>query len=654
MKILHLSAYGRYFSIILGLVLLHGNLLAHQESKSEVQYRLDNVVILGTKSEHTLGDSPVSTALITKKDIERSNAKSISQLLGTIPGFNFSEQSDLMGAMGYKNTIRGLNLEDRYLLVLVDGQRVFSGMHAGGMSGAGFAHNVNIIPVSMIEKIEVIKGAGSSLYGSDAVVGVLNIITKKASDKLEAGAGITYGVYELSGADFLGQKAQDTKRTMISEYFNISGSVNEYVKLGLFASDERNGGIAHKKHKQKRDYIHLDSEIKAGDTLISLGGEYIKWSDKALKGSHHLREDSKRAYVGIARQIGDTQEVKVNAFYQNLDADFNDEIFGKLFADVSYKGGNLEHSLFYFDNHAIITGVEYIIEDFHTESIKKKSIKTQSLYLQDEIALLEERLILLPSARVVHNSLYGDRFVPKMNVAFHASDDWRLRIQAGKAFKAPLGLRMFANPVNHGNVWVLSNENLKPEDSFTWEVSVDRDMFEDTLLLSLTYYDMKVKDQVVQAPTGKDIGGIPVYTWKNINESEVRGIEAALAYELSLESSLNLAYTYTDSKDKSTGEELVYTPKHTANGSIDYENPAYGIGGMLSAAYRSSSLNIAYTPTSSPRTKSITTFGAALWKRFLTHGKLKLEVQNIFNKKLEGADMISVGRSAMMSFEYRY
>ena len=83
---------------------------------TETKY-LDSVVVIGTKSEHTLGDVPVDTALITKKEIESSNARSVAELLKSVPGFNFTEQSDLMGAMGYKNTVRGLNIESRYLLI---------------------------------------------------------------------------------------------------------------------------------------------------------------------------------------------------------------------------------------------------------------------------------------------------------------------------------------------------------------------------------------------------------------------------------------------------------------------------------------------------------------------------------------------------------
>lgn len=150
----------------------------------ETKY-IDSVVVIGTKSEHTLGDVPVDTALITKKEIESSNARSVAELLKSVPGFNFTEQSDLMGAMGYKNTVRGLNIESRYLLILVDGQRVFSGFHSGGMAGAGFAHNVNVVPIGMIERIEIVKGPGSSLYGSDAISGVMNIITKKQEINLK-------------------------------------------------------------------------------------------------------------------------------------------------------------------------------------------------------------------------------------------------------------------------------------------------------------------------------------------------------------------------------------------------------------------------------------------------------------------------------------
>lgn len=620
----------------------------------ETKY-IDSVVVIGTKSEHTLGDVPVDTALITKKEIESSNARSVAELLKSVSGFNFTEQSDLMGAMGYKNTVRGLNIESRYLLILVDGQRVFSGFHSGGMAGAGFAHNVNVVPISMIERIEIVKGPGSSLYGSDAISGVMNIITKKAGDKFEAGAGISYGTYKVGGADYLGEKATQKSRMISSANFNVSGPLNEYVKMGLFANKERNNGIHATKYKVNRDYLHLNTRIDASDELkFLLGGEYIKWKEKAKNSGDNMKETSKRFYLQANYAPSEFQDFRLDAFYQNLDADFDYGLYGKMFADVSYKSVNLQHTLTYFENNIITTGAEFIQEDLYNQNIDKAKIKTTSFYMQDEVYFFDDKLVVMPSFRFVHNDKYGNKFVPKLNLAYNVDDDLRFKAQAGKAFKTPLATQTLSKPMNHVAMWVYPNPNLRPETSTSWEVSIEKDMLDDALLFSLAYYDMRLKDQILQHPTRNFIGGVPVFTYKNINKSDIKGIDAALRYEINRDLNLNLSYAYTNAKDKNTNQELIYTPKHTFNASLDYENRPYEFGGMINFNYRSSSLNQVYSPTMSERTQSFSTVGFNVWKKFLKNGKVKFEVSNIFDEELKGSNTIYVGRSAMLSLEYKY
>ena len=115
-----------------------------KEEELKKSFKLDRIVVTGTKTEHKLKNVPIETILITAEEIERSNAKNVSELVKYVPGFNMSQQSDLMSAMGSKNTIRGMNIESRYLLLLVDGQRVFTGYRSGGMQGAGFVRTISM------------------------------------------------------------------------------------------------------------------------------------------------------------------------------------------------------------------------------------------------------------------------------------------------------------------------------------------------------------------------------------------------------------------------------------------------------------------------------------------------------------------------------
>ena len=197
----------------------------------------------------------------------------------SIPGFNFSQQTNIPGAMGYKNTVRGLNVESRYLLVLVDGRRVFTGFRAGGMNGAGSAHNVNAVPLDLIERVEVVNGPSSALYGSDAMVGVLNIITKKSDAPTSAGVG--YTSYEVKGRDFYHQTPKDVHRNMMQAHALVSGNIFENMGAMLFIDHQQNDGIKWEKFDTQINTVHgkIDWQV-VPELSVNVGAEYTYWHEE--------------------------------------------------------------------------------------------------------------------------------------------------------------------------------------------------------------------------------------------------------------------------------------------------------------------------------------------------------------------------------------
>lgn len=628
---------------------------ANANNQKQISY-LDNVVVTGTKTEHTLANVPVQTVLITNQEIEKSNAKTISELLSSIAGFNFSQQSDLVASMGYKNTVRGLNVESRYLLVLVDGQRVFTGYHSGGMASAGFSHNVNVVPVDMIEKIEVVKGPGSALYGSDAVIGVLNIITKKAGDKFEANIGVTYGSYKTRGANYMGIKAQDTSRKTSKMNLSILGPINDKVKMALYMNTEKNDGTEPSQYDVKKDYIHANTKIKASDRLeLSLGAEFTKWKQSAKKaGDDNNKEDAKRIYLLSNYEFNEDQKFKFNAYHQNLEADFSSVNYGKQDADVSYLGANLEHTLLAFDNHIITSGLEYVKESLDTNLVKDKSIKTNSIYFQDEISIFNDKLVIMPGFRFDDNNVYGNEFIPKLNAMYSIDTNTKIKAQIGRAFKAPSAMETLSDPINHVYMWIDSNKDLKPESSLTWQIGLEKNMLNNSLLFSTTYYHMDIKDKISQQATSNTRDGLAVYSYVNIDEALIKGLETSLRYAINDAININFSHTYTNAKDKKTNKELYDTAKHTFNTSIDYINKAYQFGGMINFNYTGKQNNQVYTPSMSPQTQAFKTVGFNIWKSIFTNGKVKLEVSNLFDEDLKGSDKVYVGRSGVVSLEYKF
>lgn len=159
---------------LLCFLILSGALL-----KAEEKYQLNDVVVSASGFEQDLVDAPASISIITKEELEKKPIKDIGEAIGDIPGVDVT-----MNKTGtYDFSIRGFG--SSYTLVLIDGKRqsVANGFYDNGFSGSESGY---LPPLSMIERIEVIRGPASTLYGSDAVGGVINIITKKNPDKIEA------------------------------------------------------------------------------------------------------------------------------------------------------------------------------------------------------------------------------------------------------------------------------------------------------------------------------------------------------------------------------------------------------------------------------------------------------------------------------------
>lgn len=617
---------------------------------------LEPVVVTGTKTKHTLENVPVETVLLTREDIDKSNAKNVSALLGEIPGFNFSQQSDLAGSVGYKSTIRGLNAESRNLLILVDGQRVFTGFHSGGMEAAGFSHNVNVVPVSMIERIEVVKGPGSALYGSDATVGVLNIITKRPTNEYKGKIGGSYGKYTVDGNDYVMTDASQSSRTTYETHATASGPLTDSVRMTLNLSHEGNDGINPTRYDVSQNYIHSQMEMDVTDDFtVRAGAEFTDWQSENNDLSDEKTEEAPRLWVVGDYAISDEHLLKVQGYYQKLSADFDDPLYGKQEADVSYSDAELQYTGFFLDDHIITAGVEFLQESLDTTRVKDEERTTTSLYLQDEWCLLNSDLVIVPGVRFDSNSEYGEEWNPKLSAMYTPIPGTKLRASAGMSFKAPSAMQTAGTDMTDGYMWITPNSDLDPERAFTWQLGIEQDLFEDRLLVGLTYYNTKVEDMITTAATGKLKDGLPLMTYENKDEADLQGIEASANITITDPLHLLLTYAYTDARDGETGNRLVNTPEHAFGAKLNYDNDTYDFGGTLSLSHTTDQLNTDYGISgASERTKDYTTVDLKVWKDFWEDARITLSATNLFDEPLRGSDTIYVRRSFIAQLDFTF
>lgn len=263
------------------------------EAEKKGTTRLKDIVVTGTRTPHALKDVPVETVLINREDIEKTNAQNAMDILKNIPGIDTSLHDDVFGTYTWRAKLRGLNFNNGYGLILIDGQRAMGCGQSGGMGEYGTG--LNQIPVDMIERIEVVKGPSSALYGSDAMAGVINIITKKTPKKATGSAGASYGWYKIKDKGETKPTDDGQSRNFSKNYVSYGDKISDSFGYLLHynydsAEDIRNDPIKSYRHSFMGK---LDAELNESIDL------YLKSEVSDYEKADSREEESYRVSAGI-------------------------------------------------------------------------------------------------------------------------------------------------------------------------------------------------------------------------------------------------------------------------------------------------------------------------------------------------------------------
>ena len=514
--------------------LLLMSLLVTEEVIWAGEVKLPALVVTATRTPHTLEDVPLETVVIDRKEIESRNSLSVSELLRYVPGF-FVRAENLPGVSAWRTRLRGFDLNSGYALILVDGQRV----RGGGMGEYGWG--LNQIPPSLIEKIEIVKGPGSVLYGSDAVTGVINIITRRIPEKpflegLLRGGSHDTAMFDLTGGSALGKHAglllaidhEETDRRKYGGPGDHYERDHFFGKLSLKLSDNLDLLLSLKGEDRDRNFADEEKiriaprlSYQAGKGQIDLSGYYYRWD------FHHFTP----GYT----------ERKGKMYYRQAEIKISFPLGPQLFT----LGGELrEEELDY--------------------NLAEKTIEVRSFYAQDEVSFNthghEGALVL--GTRVDDHSTFGSEWSPRGAIFFKLSESLRLRAQVGKSFKSPTIRQLYyREPFLHHDYWIKSNPHLEAETS--WGKSVSLEKLWPRGSLTLTFFRHDLDDMVVRVETEETIEGYPVRTYENVEEAYSQGVELAALWRPLKILRLDLSYTYLDTENKDTKKDLPYSPRHT-------------------------------------------------------------------------------------------
>jgi len=506
-------------------------------SQISAQESLQEVVVTASRIEEPAEETTGSVTIITSEDIKRSNAKDITELLRTVPELNLVQN----GGPGKEASVILRGGDSRHVLVLVDGVRVNSPT-TGSFDFSG-------ILLDDIERIEIVKGAQSTVYGSEAMAGVINIITKKAKKtgielSLEAGS---YGTYSPSISLFTNSQRHSLRLT--GSYYSTDGI------SAASAGSERDGyentsfsGTFTLKPSERIDltiftrYIDDRTELDGFDFMT---GRAIDDTNYVQRGERLLGLITMRTlFIESWEQI-----IKLSQSEEKLKGSDPDTFFNNYTIKTLQRELNWQNNLYLHDNYILTAGIDLRYEDAINEGNFDESRDSHAFYINNRITLLKD-LIINGGLRYDHYELTGNRTTYRLGALYNIRPlNTRLRLNYGTGFRAPSMNELYYP-------WY-GNASLKPERSSSWEAGIEKAFFSERLLLSLTYFREDYKDLIVPDPL----------TWQatNINRAEIKGVETGLRVSLAEDISLRAGYVNLDAEDRETGERLSRRPMHRLN-----------------------------------------------------------------------------------------
>jgi outer membrane receptor for ferrienterochelin and colicins len=463
-------------SLFLFLLVLAGIAHAGETDPQQARNRafnLDEIVVTGTKTPHSLKDVPVPTVVLNAEDIENASAQTVSDLLRSVPGL-FVVSEDVPGVTSWRARIRGLDFNSGYGLVLVNGQRV----KGGGMGEYGTG--VNQVPLSLIEKIEIIKGPGSVLYGSDALAGVVNIITKGCPEDPLYGTELAAGSEETRTAALYAGGS----RGPLGAYFHAS---------------RRESGIGAYGYRSSRDESYEENRLNtilcyaAGEKIDTTLRLSVEDQDRTrdYRGQDVLRHEWSTKYriapkVDIA--VDEASHATLSGYYygwdmNEMESGADSSGFTPTVGEMIYRDVEGRYTRQFPGFFRLTVGGEFLQEELDY-NMADETVETASGYFQAETDFFEKAVAVL-GARFDDHSAYGSYLSPAFSLMYSPFSETRVRASAGKGFKSPTIRQLYYTDLyQHGDYWYRSNPDLAAEESWGYSLGVEQGIGNRVLLIS--------------------------------------------------------------------------------------------------------------------------------------------------------------------------
>lgn len=495
-------------------------------------------VTSATKSEQKLKDVTANVDVITAEDIESRKFKTVAEALQTIAGIQVSQS----GGIGQQTSLFLRGMGSDKTLVLIDGIRY----NDPSGNGANFEH----LMINDIERIEVIKGAQSSIWGADASAGVINIITKSSQDGTHGNATIEYGRYnskiaranishknesfdaklsatrvDTDGFSAISPKSSEAKNYEDDGYENTTAN----LKLG-YNFDENN--------RVSTSYEIIDTEVDYD--------KEIGWPVDLVKSADDLSKAKTKTHLAnlTYENRNDIALTKVYTNYSNFKREYTDASRDEYKGVIKEYGVNT--SIDYLNSSNLTIGADY--KKFENKANIDKEYNNKGIFISNTNKFFDDKTIFTQALRYDRYSNFENKTTGKIGIKQYIIDDLNISSNYGTGYNIPNTFQLYDTSYGMGN------ENLNPEKTKSYDIGIEYKGF------SITYFNTKINNLIVA----------PASVYENVEgDSKFKGTEIAYKNEVIEDLLLNLSYTNLSAKNKDN-QEFGRRPHNKFGFGVDY------------------------------------------------------------------------------------
>lgn len=588
---------------------------------------MDIPVYAASKHKQSTREAPSSVTIVTRDEIQRYGYRNLGELLQAVPGFYVSQNRGSTGFVGTRGINRTTDYGARFLLQ-VDGHRMTDPVYGGLPNQQDFP-----LDLDLIERVEIVRGPGSSLYGSNAVFGIINVVTRRGSDIKGAetsfstgslstnSARLSYGIESKGGAEILFSGtlygSSGNGDLYFAEFDHPAGGRDGYARnIDADHAGSLFGRVSYKGFSLTTGYADREKQIPSGRFNAIFGDptdtNWEKRTYTAAEYSHTLPAD----WELLARASFDRYRYKGNIpmlTQQGEPFDYKTDI------DARWLRGELQASRTFSKHHRLTMGGEYhsvydvnahlyyAAQGFFYGDRYKTDARFASfgLYIQDEFRVSDDILISM-GLRLDNYDTFGESINPRLGVIYSPWKQTTFKLLYGTAFRAPVLSEMFYQKLDdERNI----NPFLEPEKITSYE-GIWEQRLTPWLQTSLSLYRNEIRDIIEFSP---EADTITTYYHANMGETNVNGVEAAIQAGKDQGIRGRLSYAYANVEVENTGCATDNSPKHLIKGKLliplgserytaaleaHYVSSRYDVRGEKTGDYWIANLNLFAQPLS--------------------------------------------------------